>query len=69
MIADRLPVPAELMAFGVVGGWALAFALALPAVLCRRKVASQVAGTFSTCMLCLPPAALAVLMARAKGIL
>jgi ABC-type dipeptide/oligopeptide/nickel transport system permease component len=69
LIADRLPVPAELMAFGVVGGWALAFALALPAVLCRRKVASQVAGTFSTCMLCLPPAALAVLMARAKGIL
>ena len=62
LIVDRLPVTAELMAAGVVGGWALAFALALPAVICRRKLASQVAGTFSTCMLCLPPAAVAVLI-------
>ena len=61
LIADRIPVTAELMAFGVVGGWALAFAFALPAVLCRRRAVSQIAGVFSTCMLCLPPAALAVL--------
>jgi peptide/nickel transport system permease protein len=62
LIVDRLPVTAELMAVGVVGGWTLAFALALPAVLCRRRLASQIAGTFSTCMLCLPPAAIAVLI-------
>jgi peptide/nickel transport system permease protein len=62
LIAERLPVTAELMAIGVVGGWALAFALALPAVLCRRRLASRIAGTVSTCMLCLPPAAIAVLL-------
>jgi peptide/nickel transport system permease protein len=62
LIADRLPVTAELLAFGVVGGWALAFAFALPAVLCRRRAASQIADVFSTLMLCLPPAALAVLI-------
>lgn len=62
LIVDRLPVTAELIAVGVVGGWVLAFALALPAVLCRRRAASQLAGAFSTCMLCLPPAAVAVLI-------
>jgi peptide/nickel transport system permease protein len=62
LIAERLPVTAELMAVGVVGGWALAFALALPAVLCRRRMAAQIAGTLSTCALCLPPAAMAVLL-------
>ena len=60
LIVDRLPVTAELMAVGVVGGWALAIALALPAVLCRRRFAAQIAETFSTVMLCLPPAAIAV---------
>lgn len=60
LIVDRLPVTAELMAIGVGGGWALAIALALPAVLCRRRFAAQIAGTFSTIMLCLPPAAIAV---------
>jgi peptide/nickel transport system permease protein len=58
LISDRLPVTAELMAIGVIGGWTLAFALALPAVLSRSKIA----GIFSTCMLCMPPAAVAVLI-------
>jgi peptide/nickel transport system permease protein len=62
LISTHLPVTAELMATGVVGGWALAFALALPAVLWRHRLASQIAGTFSTCMLCMPPAAVAVLI-------
>lgn len=62
LIKERLPVTAELMAAGVIGGWALAFALALPAVLCRGPFASRIAGTFSTAMLCLPPAAVAVLI-------
>jgi peptide/nickel transport system permease protein len=62
LIVARLPVTAELIAIGVVGGWGLALALALPAVLCRRRIASRIAGTVSTCMLCLPPAAMAVLV-------
>jgi ABC-type dipeptide/oligopeptide/nickel transport system permease component len=60
LVTSRLPVTGELMAIGLVGGWALAIAFALPAVLCRKRFAAQIAGTFSTCMLCLPPAALAV---------
>jgi peptide/nickel transport system permease protein len=60
LIVDRLPVTAELMAVGVAGGWALAFSLALPAVVCRRRLPSRVAGFLSTCMLCLPPAAISV---------
>jgi peptide/nickel transport system permease protein len=62
LIGDRLPVTAELMAMGVAGGWTLALAFALPAVLCRRRLASQIADTLSTSMLCLPPAAIAVLI-------
>lgn len=62
LIAQRLPVTAELMAFGVVGGWASAFALALVAVIFRRGLAARTAGVFSTCLLCLPPAAIAVLI-------
>jgi peptide/nickel transport system permease protein len=62
LIEERLPVTAELMGVGVVGGWALAFALALPAVLCRGRFASRIAGTFSTAMLCFPTAAVAVLI-------
>ena len=60
LIRDRAPVTAELMALGVVGGWTLAFALALPAVIMRRRVFARCAGALSTAMLCLPPAAVAV---------
>jgi hypothetical protein len=35
---------AQIMAIGVVGGWALAFALALPAALCRPPVFRGLAG-------------------------
>lgn len=62
LIAARLPVTAELMAVGVAGGWMLALGLALPAVIYRRRMISGIAGTLSTCMLCLPPAAVAVLI-------
>jgi len=62
LIAARLPVTLELMAAGVGGGWALAFALALASVLWRGSAVSRLAGAGSTCALCLPSAAMAVLM-------
>lgn len=67
LVLERLPVTAELMAAGIVGGWALALALALPAVLCRRPFASRIAETLSTCLICLPPAAVAVFIFTWSG--
>jgi peptide/nickel transport system permease protein len=65
LIAGRLPVTLQLMAAGVCGGWALAFALALASVLWPGV--SRLAGAGATCALCLPSAALAVLMFAAGG--
>jgi peptide/nickel transport system permease protein len=62
LIAARLPVTIELMAVGVAGGWAFSFALALAAVLWRGPAVSRIAGAVSTCAMCLPSAALAVLI-------
>ncbi|HUB83512.1 MAG TPA: ABC transporter permease [Bryobacteraceae bacterium] len=62
LITQRLPVTAELMAFGIVGGWLSALSLALAAVAFRRGIAARTASIFSTFLLCLPPAALAVLI-------
>lgn len=67
LIRSRLPQTAELMAAGVVGGWVLAFALALIAVLARNSVASEVANHFSSLGLCMPAAVIAVLMFVAGG--
>jgi peptide/nickel transport system permease protein len=67
LIAARLPVTVDLMAFGVAGGWILSFALALAAVLWRGPAVAQIAGAVSTCALCLPSAALAVLVFVAGG--
>jgi len=62
LITQRLPVTAELMAFGLVGGWLTAFALALVAVLFRRGLAARTADILSICLLSMPPAAIAVLI-------
>ena len=43
LVASRLPVTLEVMAFGVAGGWALGLGLALAAVLCRGRTVSRVA--------------------------
>jgi len=62
LLRDRLPVTAQIMAIGVVGGWALAFALALPSVLCRSVVFRGLAGWSQQILLCLPAAALAIVV-------
>lgn len=62
LFRERLPVTAQIMAIGIAGGWALAFALALPSVLCRSRVFRGFAGTFQQALMCLPAAALALLV-------
>jgi len=62
LLRERLPVTAQVMAIGIAGGWALAFALALPAALCRSRVLRGVAGLFQQTLMCLPAAALALVV-------
>jgi peptide/nickel transport system permease protein len=62
LISARLPVTAELIGIGVGGGWALAFSLALMSVLWRRRTPSRLAAVLSTTLLCLPTAAIGVLI-------
>jgi peptide/nickel transport system permease protein len=62
LFRERLPVTAEIMAIGIGGGWALAFALALPSVLCRSRVVRGLAGSFQQALMCLPAAALALIV-------
>jgi peptide/nickel transport system permease protein len=67
LLRERLPVTAQVMAVGVFGGWALAFALALPAVLCRSAVLRGLAGLSQQLLMCLPAAALAVVVFNIGG--
>jgi peptide/nickel transport system permease protein len=50
------------MAIGIGGGWAMAFALALPSVICRSRIFRGLAGLFHQLLLCLPAAALALIV-------
>src|ERR1022692_2425960 len=61
-LRERLPVTAQIMAIGIAGGWALAFALAVPSVLCRSRVFRGIAISLPQVLLCLPAAALALVV-------
>lgn len=67
LLRERWPVTAGIMAIGVTGGWLLAFALALPAVLCRSAMARGLAGFSQQLLMCLPAAALAAVLFRCNG--
>jgi peptide/nickel transport system permease protein len=67
LFRERFPVTAQLMAIGIAGGWALAFALALPSVICRSRVFRGLAGAFQQTLLCLPAAAMAILVFEVDG--
>jgi peptide/nickel transport system permease protein len=62
LLRERIPVTAQIMAIGVVGGWALAFALAVPAAVCRSLFFRGLAGLSQQVLMCLPAAALAILV-------
>jgi len=60
LLRERAAVTAEIVAIGMLGGWALAFALAVPAVLWRSLVFRGLAGLSQQALLCLPAAAVAI---------
>jgi peptide/nickel transport system permease protein len=65
LVQSRLPVTAEIMVIGLVGGWVMAFVLALLAVRCAAW--SRIAGGLSVVVLSVPSAALAVLIFTTRG--
>ena len=62
LLAERAPVTFKLMALGVLGGWALGLALALPTALRRFPVYNACATALTSLLLCIPAAALALLL-------
>ncbi len=62
LIRARLPFSLRMIGAGLAGGWLLAFALALASVLWRGPECSRVAGALSVMCLCVPSAAVAVLV-------
>ena len=62
LLRERLPVTAQIMTIGVAGGWALALALALPSLSRQGRVLRGLAGAVHQVLVCLPAAALALVV-------
>ena len=62
LLRERWPVTAQLMGVGILGGWALALAFALPAAIFPNRIWNAVAAGLSGLLLCVPSAALALLI-------
>lgn len=62
LLRERWPVTAQLMAVGMLGGWALALAFALPVLICPSRIWNTLAAGLSGMLLCVPSAALALLI-------
>jgi len=62
LIRERWPVTAQLMAVGIAGGWALALIFVLPGLIYPSRVWDALAGGLSGLLLCVPSAALALLI-------
>lgn len=67
LFRERIPVTFQLMAIGIAGGWTLAFALALPSVMFRSRVFRGLAGSFHQILMCLPAAAMALVIFDVGG--
>jgi peptide/nickel transport system permease protein len=62
LLRERWPVTAQLMAVGILGGWALALACALPGAIYPARIWNAMAAGLSGLLLCVPSAALALLI-------
>ena len=67
LLRERWPVTARLMGVGILGGWALAFAFALPGAIYPARIWNTIAGGLSGLLLCVPSAALALLIFLYSG--
>jgi peptide/nickel transport system permease protein len=67
LFRERFPVTFQVMAIGIAGGWALAFALALPSVMLRSRVFRGLAGSLHQILMCLPAAAMALVVFDVGG--
>jgi peptide/nickel transport system permease protein len=62
LLRERWPVTAKLMTVGILGGWGLALAFALPGLIYPSRVWNALASGASGLLLCVPSAALALLI-------
>jgi peptide/nickel transport system permease protein len=62
LLRERWPVTAQLMVAGLLGGWALALAFALPGAVYPARMWNVLAAGIGGLLLCLPSAALALLI-------
>lgn len=62
LLRERWPVTAQLMTIGILGGWALALVFALPGAIYPMRAWNALAAGFSGMLLCIPSAALALLI-------
>jgi len=67
LLRERWPVTARLMGVGILGGWALALAFALPGAIYPARIWNTIAGGLSGLLLCVPSAALALLIFLYSG--
>lgn len=67
LLRERWPVTARLMVIGLLGGWALALAFALPGVMRPAPVWNALGDGIGGLLLCVPSAALALLIFVAAG--
>jgi peptide/nickel transport system permease protein len=62
LLRERWPVTAQLMGVGLLGGWALALAFALPGAIYPARVWNALGAGIAGLLLCVPSAALALLI-------
>ncbi len=67
LLAERIPVTAALMAYGISGAWFLAFLAAVPAAVFRAAALSALADWSSVLLACLPAAGIAVVVFQCGG--
>jgi peptide/nickel transport system permease protein len=67
LLAERLPETARIAGYGLLAGWFLAALLAIAAALARDSAITVVPGGVSSFFLCLPAAALAILVVLGRA--
>ena len=67
LLSERAKVTVQFMAAGLLGGWVLGLALAVPAAACRAPLFDLASTAFSSIFLCVPSAVLALMLFFTNG--